>query len=130
MNLFDTIKEKYLKDVELELVDPNEIQQSILLNLWKDDFIEVDGVMVNIYSPEVKLIQILNFFKERMPWMKLQIYNMEQLEKNPKDVVVVKYACFNQLAGLLAEAHTNWANAGKPERIVLREKNNVVVTTH
>ena len=127
--LFNSIKERYLKELDTEEVDVSALEKSIVSNLWQNDFIEIDNKIVNIYNPSVKVVQVLEFFKSRMPWIKLQVHNLEQLEKRPDETLAVKFVCFNQLAGLLADVHTHWRESGKPQRIVLRERKDDT-TTH
>jgi hypothetical protein len=111
MAFYDLLKSKYLNDVATDKIEPNSLQKVIETNLWPADYIELEGEMKHIYLPEVKITDIFDFFKARMPWIKLQLNNQDILEKNPGDMMAVKFVCFHQLAGLLSEVYTNFNRA-------------------
>lgn len=111
MSFYDLIKGKYLQDVPIDKVEPNTLQKIIENNIWPSDFIEREGQMKSIYSTEITLTEIFEFFKQRMPWLKFQINNQDVLDKNAGELMAVKFLCFHQLAGLLSEVHANFTKA-------------------
>lgn len=111
MSFYDLLKSKYLSEVPTDKVEPNSLQKIIETNIWPSDFIEQEGVMKSIYSVDITLQDIFDFFKQRMPWLKFQINNQEVLDKNPGELLAVKFVCFHQLAGLLSEVHSNFRKA-------------------
>jgi len=111
MAFYDLLKSKYLHDVSTEKVEPNTLQKIIETNLWPADYIELRGEIKHIYSDDIKITDIFDFFKARMPWIKIELSNQDLLEKTPGDIMAVKFLCFHQLAGLLSEVYENFSKA-------------------
>lgn len=65
------------------------------------DFIVKDGETISIYSPDVSFVDIVSFFKERIPWAGFELgedlLNLEDQSKinNQKNII------YNTLIGLL-----------------------------
>lgn len=116
MSLFDLIKGRYFPTETMSHVESKELEKIVEKNLWPEDYIELDGESVHIYRSDVRLLNVLEYFKEKIPWLHFEAHNLEQLEKTPADAVVAKYLAFNQLVGLLEAAHVEWALSGVPER--------------
>lgn len=115
MSFYDLLKGKYFNEFATDKVEPRELEKIVETNLWPADFIERNGKSESIYSSGVSVVEIFEFFKVRMPWVKLKINNPELLEKNPGELLAFKFVVFHQLAGLLSEVHTNFSNAMGPE---------------
>jgi hypothetical protein len=98
--------------------------------LWQDDHIEVEGVTKNIYLSEISILQILDFFKDRMPWLKFKITILPSMDKNPVEVLIAKYMIFGQLSGLLSEVHQGFSAAFKRETVLEGQINKNEPTTH
>ena len=125
MAFYDLLKSKYLHDISTEKVEPASLQKVVETNLWPADYIELEGKIRHIYDTDIKISDILEFFKDRMPWIKIQLKNQELLDKNPEEMMAVKFVCFHQLAGLLSEVHSNFRKAFQRSGLVeLQEVNN------
>jgi hypothetical protein len=126
MGLFDLIKSRYFPEETLSLVESKELEKIVEKNLWPEDYIEMDNKSVHVYSSEVRLLNVLEYFKRLIPWLHFEAHNLEQLEKNPGDAIVAKYLAFNQLVGLLEATHIEWAMSGVPERNLSKVKKDYV----
>ena len=115
MSFYNFIKAKYLIDLPVDEIASNTVEKMILTNIWPADYIELDEKNVHIYSPEISLMQIFEFFKAKMPWIKIQITDKDMLDAKPEEALAVKCICFNQLAGLLADVHSKFDQAFERE---------------
>jgi hypothetical protein len=111
MSFFELVKKRYLDNLPTEMVEPKALQKILETNLWPADFIEVDGQKKHIYASDVSITDIFDFFKSRMPWIKIQINNESSLLSKPTELMAVKFVCFHQLAGLLSEVHSEFSKA-------------------
>jgi hypothetical protein len=130
MSFYEALKSKYLHDLSVDKVEPEVLEKVIETNIWPSDFIHQNDKVVSIYSPEVTLDNIFDFFKARMPWLKFEIRNQGLLDSNPGELLAMKFICFHQLAGLLSDVHKNFKRAFQREGLPEIEEKINGVTLH
>lgn len=83
------------------------------LDFILNDYIEMDGQMISIYKDSVKLSDIVAFFKERMPWVKIILKDqlISSIEPNTQEYAMAKSTLYGQLIDMLEETHKSFSDA-------------------
>ena len=107
MSFYDELSKKFLS--EKSLVPRKMTGLDFILN----DYIEMDGQMISIYKDSVKLSDIVAFFKERMPWVKIILKDqlISSIEPNTQEYAMAKSTLYGQLIDMLEETHKSFSDA-------------------
>jgi len=80
--------------------------------LFNHQYIILNGETVSIYDDNVSFDDIILFFKERMPWLKVILRNGKLFDSDdPAKFLMAKSSLFSELSELLEEASLSFTAA-------------------
>lgn len=119
MNFFDGMKIKYQFGLSKEPPVSNELLKLIAHNPLPADHIIKNEEVLNIYTNDVSLSDIVNFFQERMSFIELE-FDQNALELNtPAEIMNAKsviYSSFVEMLEMISELWNGKSSLGPTKK--------------
>ena len=118
MSFLKSLMDKYQQQADgIENDDApldNPVSKMLKDNILPADHIVVDDKVVNIYLTDVSLSQIANYFKERLPFIRITVRDdLNYKFENRDELLNAKFVLFSNLAYLLEEVSVKFNGVSK-----------------
>lgn len=100
---------------------PAVVEPMIKDNVFPLEFIELNGKSVNIYEAGVRIADIIDYFKARIPWGKVVLSGDLTEVRQADEEAQIKYITFNRLLNIWVEMSDALTSAFKRPGIVGKE---------